>query len=230
MQNNYSILQPSSNALPFNGDCDKPFGLGFNFMEYYKNLSLENIIEIIDGVKYEEQWRPAVGYEKLYMVSDFGRVKSNGTKDGNHLVKIKSQRYPKNGYLQVSIWKNNKEKKVLVHRMVALAFIDNPHGKKTVNHKFGIKTDNRSKMLEWATQSENGKHSYDVLNRQTNPLRGLDHPKSKKVVQLDKNGNELQVFDTVTIAASFVGAGISHIARVCRGVEKSAKGFKWKYL
>jgi len=221
---------PNSIAPSLHGDCDKPFGLGFNFMGHYKNLSLENIVEEIDGIVYTEEWKDVVGYEGLYKVSNFGRVKSMGTENKSHLEKIKNQRFPKNGYLLVSIWKDNKEKKLLVHRIVAKHFLVNPFSKLTVNHKKGIKIDNRVWQLEWATQSENSKHSYDVLNRKTNPLRGINHPRSKKVRQVNKSGQVIRVFDTVTEAAIFVGASVSHIARVCRGVEKSAKGFKWKYV
>ena len=206
----------------------KPSVVGaFNFMEHWKNLSLENIVEEIDGIVYTEEWKPVVGYEKLYMVSSFGRVKSLGCY--NHPEKIKNQRFPKNGYLLVSIWENNKEKKLLVHRMVAKAFIPNPDNKKTVNHKQGNKKDNRWLKLEWNTRQENTIHSYRELGRKSNPLRGANHSRAKKVIQKDKNGDIINKYDTVTEAAFINKIGISHIARVCRGVEKSAHGFKWEY-
>ena len=104
MQNNYSILLPSSNALPFNGDCDKPFGLGFNFMykqidELYQKLLLETdkskrkiIIDKVHSIlessphsainnrsiinMYNEVWLPIIDYEGRYEISNYGRVKS----------------------------------------------------------------------------------------------------------------------------------------------------------
>lgn len=59
----------------------------------------------------------------------------------------------------------------LVHRLVALAFIPNPEGKQTVNHKDGDKINNTLENLEWATYSENGKHSYSVLGRKPSRVK-----------------------------------------------------------
>lgn len=71
------------------------------------------------------------------------------------------------GYLTVMIvTETRKQKRPYIHRLVAETFISNPKNKRTINHKNGIKSDNRAENLEWATQSENVKHAYDVLNRQ----------------------------------------------------------------
>ena len=66
------------------------------------------------------------------------------------------------GYLQIKlIAANGKRKNELVHRLVALHFIDNPEGKAEVNHINHIRSDNRAENLEWLTKSENNKKSYD---------------------------------------------------------------------
>ena len=119
----------------------------------YKNLSLENL----EG----ETWRAVVGYEGLYEVSSLGRVKIVKRK------KIKAQSVSKGGYLCFTIYKNNKNKYVPVHRLVAESFIPNPESKSQVNHKKGIKTDNRATELEWNTCSENQLHSFYVLKNQS---------------------------------------------------------------
>lgn len=100
-----------------------------------------------------ETWRPVIGYEGLYDVSSDGRIRNAKTKRelAHGFV---------NGYKRVNLWKNNSYKTRRIHRIVAEAFIENPYGKRTVNHKDGNKTNNSVENLEWATHSENNKHAY----------------------------------------------------------------------
>jgi hypothetical protein len=189
---------------------------GFIFMEHYKNLSLNDI----EG----EKWLPMVGFDN-YWVSNLGRIKSFSFGK----FKIKAQRHPKNGYLLVSIWKNNKEKKVLVHRAVAMAFLGVDSDKKTVNHKNGIKQDNSLENLEWMTQSENAYHSFKYLNRKTTNLKGKGHPKSKHVFQFDLSGNLIAKYANANEAALFYKIGRRAISAVCNGRYKTYKKYRWSY-
>ena len=112
---------------------------------------------------------------KNYFVSNMGRVKTfdrilpPDTRHPNGQFKKGKVFTPHNngrGYLTVMLTiETGKQKRPYIHRLVAETFIPNPKNKRTINHKNGIKSDNRVKNLEWATQSENVKHSYDVLNR-----------------------------------------------------------------
>ena len=113
----------------------------------------------------EEIWKGIQGHEENYFISNIGRIRSAGI-----LVHFQGKLYPKkpkilktvnngNGYLYVTISVNNKRKNYYLHRLVASAFVENPHTKKWVNHKNGIKSDNCVNNLEWCTPSENQRHA-----------------------------------------------------------------------
>jgi len=116
----------------------------------------------------QEIWKPVVGYEGLYEVSNLGRVKSlpktwicgNKKSKRNKPETIAKQNYCTSKYLQVWLSKDNKPKLISVHRLVAQAFIPNLENKKTVNHINGIKDDNRVENLEWNTMKENLDHAW----------------------------------------------------------------------
>lgn len=117
----------------------------------------------------EEIWKDIAGYEGYYQISNLGRVKSLEriaiTKIGSKQPvneRILVAGYDTAGYYRVALCKNAKSRTRKVHRLVAQAFIPNPENKKTVNHKNGIKDDNRVENLEWATYKENNDHAIDT--------------------------------------------------------------------
>lgn len=146
-------------------------------MEYYKNLNLIDIIYWCnDNLLFKtEQWKDVIGFEGFYKVSNLGRVKSckrmvnSSNQFGDYLLnindKILSCAKNNKGYLNVVLQNKPNKKTIAVHRLVAIVFIDNPENKEQINHKKGIKTDNRASELEWCTHSENQLHSYRVLEK-----------------------------------------------------------------
>ena len=110
-----------------------------------------------------EEWRDIIDYEGLYQVSNLGEVKSLEKLRGivikkEHLLSLMERR---DGYCQVTLTKNGKSVKKLVHVLVAQAFIPNYENKKTVNHIDGNKQNNTVNNLEWNTQRENIIHAYE---------------------------------------------------------------------
>ena len=114
----------------------------------------------------QEIWKGIEGYEKSYQVSNLGRVKSLK----GHLItkagvvkprheRIMNQTLKNNGYKTIMLSVDNVQKRFYVHRLVAIAFIENAENKSEVNHINCIKTDNRVKNLEWNTSTENKNHA-----------------------------------------------------------------------
>jgi len=127
-----------------------------------------------------EIWKDVVNYEDSYQVSNLGRVR---TKDrwintGTSKRFLKSQILKgdvnRHGYINYRLWKNNKLLNKLGHRLVAEHFLVNLENKKEVNHKNGIKSDNRLENLEWNTRSENTTHAFKT---------GLEKPKKSLITQ-----------------------------------------------
>lgn len=162
-----------------------------------------------------EVWKDIQGYDGLYQVSDLGRVKS---------FKYNKEKILKPGiddseYMTVVLCDGGIKNKY-IHRLVAMAFIANPENKPTVNHKKGIKTDNRASQLEWATQKENVKHSFDILGRKGS---------FKAVIQLSKERNIISEYSSLKIASIKTAVSQGNISSACRGRIKSAGGFIWKF-
>lgn len=133
----------------------------------------------------EEIWKDINGYEGLYQVSNFGRVKSCERIDANnHPIHEKILKQSKcQGYLCVNLYKNGVRKMVKVHRLVALAFIPNPYHKPEVGHKDETRDNNRVDNLEWVTTKENNN---TPLHKERVRQVGLSRAKELSVIMSER--------------------------------------------
>lgn len=176
-----------------------------------------------------ETWKDVVGYEGLYQVSDEGNVRSlNYNRTGKQ--KIMKPRNNGSGYLLVGLCKDGKVKQMLVHRLVAQAFVPNPQGLETVNHRDEVKTNNAASNLEWLSMRDNinyGTHNQRAVEA------NINNPKtSKPVQQLDKQGNLLATYPSAHEAERVTGILQPSICNCCNGKYKykSAGGYIWRYV
>jgi len=185
-----------------------------------------------------ENWKDIQGYEGIYQISDKGNVKSLPREWvwGNGAVRRRGELILKPGlnsagYLSINMVTNGTSKNVVVHRLVAKAFIPNPEVKAEVNHINGDKTDNRVENLEWCSREENQQHAYDTnLHKRTRAVCAENCRKlfSKPVMQLTKDGKELNVFPSENEAERLTGINQANINACIHGKAKSAGGFIWK--
>lgn len=180
----------------------------------------------------KEIWKDIAGYEGLYQVSNFGRVRSldriivRGTskRRGPHKARLKGKVLTLvsgvEGYLVVPLGKSNPCCRV--HRLVAEAFIPNPENKPQVNHIDGNVKNNRVDNLEWCTGQENLIHARDVLHRRF----GAYQNKSVRCVETG------EVFENSIRAAKGNKQVANRIRMVANGYygRKTCCGYHWKFM
>ena len=175
---------------------------------------------VIEHTLKQEEWKPIPGYEGLYEVSNYGRVRSFKWSSNG---KILSPGKDGSGYCFVNLCKDGKAKLRTIHRLVAEAFIPNPNNFPQVNHMDECKKNNYFENLEWCSSAYN--NSYGTRTRR------MAEKNSKPVVQLDKKGNFISEFESLREASRRTGIDDASICRCCNHKPgyKSAGGFVWIY-
>ena len=151
-----------------------------------------------------------IGYEGKYAITEGGNVWSYQSK------RFLATSTHRNGYLKVSLWKDNKQKTFFIHRLVAEAFIPNPNNLPQVNHKDEDKTNNNVWNLEWCDRRYN-------MNYGTARER-MAH----------KFGKEVRCVETgITYWSSKeaerqTGIWATHIREACKNPKRTAGGYHWE--
>lgn len=170
-----------------------------------------------------EIWLDVKGFERLYSVSNTGRIYSK--KKG---VFLKTP-LNKSGYQKVSLYSNGKYKYTTVHRVVANAFIPNLENKETVNHKDGKKTNNYASNLEWATSGENTRHAHEnglidyTVESRKKSFKKLNELQKKKVRITSLETGESKVFDSMKEAATSIGRKPKYFSDILKRGSKKYK-------
>ena len=185
-----------------------------------------------------EIWEKVKDYEGLYEVSSEGRIRSVYRKVWNPGCNCYRTQYSKilklwtdnKGYKRVSLSKYGKTRGILVHRLVAFAFIPNPDCLPHINHKNEIPSDNRIENLEWCDIKYNngyGSHGKHV---------GESH--SKPVLQYTLDGSIIREWPNSRVVEREIGIPNTNIISCCLGRTKrygrtynckQAGGFIWKF-
>jgi hypothetical protein len=180
----------------------------------------------------EEIWKPVVGYEDLYDVSNLGRVKSLGREMDRKSkgVYFSDDRILKpftsnNRRVRVRLSKKGKQMNYNIHRLVAFAFIPNPDyikDKLEINHIDGDPTNNKVSNLEWVTRSQNSMHAWKMgLNKKK---IGKDHHRSIPINCFKLNGEFVKRYESISLVA-LDGFDIGYVHRIIHGKRKTYKGF-----
>ena len=187
----------------------------------------------------EEVWKDIKGYEGLYKVSNFGRVKSLCRKSicGSHYITIKEKilKPSKTGsdrkYLHIILAKDGINISKFIHRLVAEAFIPNPNNLPQINHKDEDPSNNCVYNLEWCDAKYN--MNYGTINRRRGESLGYgkDNPYSIPIIQYDKNGEFIKEWDSTMDVERELHIQHSNITKCCKKQLhfKTAGGFIWRY-
>ena len=174
----------------------------------------------LKGKTMKEIWKDIPKYEGYYQASNLGRIKSLEKKHGRNYSRLKpecilSPAHDKNGYTYLRLSKKGKSKTFKVHRIILYTF--KGESDKDINHKNGIKDDNKLYNLEYCTQKENNIHAYKL---------GLKKPVYKKIICNETK----KIYGGLILAAKEFGIHPSGIWHQLNGDQPTAAGFTFKYI
>lgn len=170
------------------------------------------------------KWKPSVIFPDDYLVSSDGRVYS--VRSGKNIAPAKD----KDGYLYYVLCVDGERKTIKAHRLVAMTFLPNPDGKKTVDHINTIKTDNRVENLRWASLADQWANpiSYERHKQAAVEVGKKNRGKPSKqrvAVNAYKNGEKIGAFVSMKEAADLLCLRIEKVCECVNGKRKSTGGY-----
>lgn len=213
-------------------------------------MGLFGIVNLILYIcNMEEIWKEIEGYPN-YQVSNMGRVKRLSTGYYRRTEKILKPQLQNNGYLHIILSQKDKTKCILVHRLVAQAFMPNPNNLPQVNHKDENKQNNMvwvnydgsidydKSNLEWCDRKYNINYGNGISKRvKTNKENGtykkigeINYKNfSKSILQFSKDNSFIRKWDCIMDVQRELGYDNKQICSCLKNRQKTAKGFKWVY-
>jgi hypothetical protein len=173
----------------------------------------------------DELWKDIPGYENVYMVSTFGRIRRIKSGQGAR-VGLRKHQFTSSGYPMISLCKDGIVKQYMIHRLVARCFLNEISGKTVVNHIDGKPSNPRLDNLEFVDQSGNMRHAVDVLGSHVgNPgMKGVDNPNVKLTqAHVAYIRNHKKHRGAAVKIARELGMGHSQVRRIIRGEA-------WKHI
>ncbi len=185
-----------------------------------------------------ETWKPIKGYPN-YEVSDLGRVRSLNWHNEGYTKCLYLKKHPR-GYHQVELINQNGKKMVLVHRLVAEAFIPNPENKPQINHIDEDKQNNAVSNLEWCTRQQNMDAYFTNHPDKRRPLNErIKRPTKQQrlyplrnkflIGQFSMDGELIREWERARDIAITLNYNATSIWECCEGKRKTAYGYKWEY-
>lgn len=176
-----------------------------------------------------EEWKSVVGFEEAYEVSNKGRVRSKTRLVGGNCGslwkrkgKIRNVYTNKRGYKNVVLYFDGKMQRCSVHRLVAMAFLENPYNLPFINHKDENPSNNNVENLEWCTAQYNSVYGHASEKR----VKHCCIP----VAMCDNSWKVLKTFPSSSAAGREMSCDNSAILKCCKGLKKQVAKHKWKFI
>lgn len=183
-----------------------------------------------------EKWRDIEGFDGLYQVSNMGRVRSLDRTDKNGQFRkgrVLADKHNNRGYHMIALCRDGNAKYRLIHRLVAIAFLNNPDNLPEVNHKDENKANNSVSNLEWFTSEYNlnyGTRKYRIAKSSGNKHKTNYSNYPKQIIATNINTGKSLILPSLHVAGKKLGVDFRQVSAVIRGKQNTAHGYRFELL